>query len=317
METLIHSELLKRVPAITVYSRVSPTHKLKLIRLLHEQGHIVAMTGDGVNDVPSLVAADIGIAMGTIGTEVAKEVADIILLDDSFVHIVTAIKQGRHIFYTLRRVILYFFATNMGEVLIMLFAMVYLFVNPTFPLPLAAAQILWLNLVTDGFLDMALSMEPYENGLLEKEMITSKHHLVDGDILKKTLWMALPMAIGSLGIFMHYYRINIAYARTMALMSMAMFQWFNAWNCRSEKQSIFVLGLFSNPWLIAATVFVFILQLSIIYIPSMQVIFKTVPLSMHDWIIICAVSSSIILCEELRKLFVRNKIKNGATLTKG
>lgn len=317
MDMMAPDALKKIVPSVTVYSRVSPAHKLKLIQLLHEQGHIVAMTGDGVNDVPSLVAADIGIAMGTVGTEVAKEVADIVLLDDSFVNIVTAIKQGRHIFYTLRRVILYFFATNMGEVLIMLFAMVYLFVNPTFPLPLAAAQILWLNLITDGFLDMALSMEPYEKGLLDKEMITSKQHLVDGSILKKTLWMALPMAVGSLGIFMHYYRIDIAFARTMALMSMAMFQWFNAWNCRSEKQSIFALGVFSNPWLIAATIFVLLLQFSIIYVPVLQAIFKTVPLSIYDWIIICSVSSSIILCEELRKLFIRYQIKNGTTLTKG
>lgn len=315
METLIHGELKKQVPLVTVYSRVSPAHKLKLIQLLHEQGHVVAMTGDGVNDVPSLVAADVGIAMGMAGTEIAKEVADIVLLDDSFVHIMTAIKQGRHIFYTLRRVILYFFATNMGEVLIMLFAMSYLFINPSFPLPLAAAQILWLNLITDGFLDMALSMEPYEKGLLEKEMITNHKHLVDGDILKKMLWMALPMAIGSLGIFMHYYHANVAYARTMALMCMAMFQWFNAWNCRSEKQSIFALGLFSNPWLIFATLFVLCLQLIIVYVPGMQAIFKTAPLSVSDWIIICVVSSSIILSEELRKLYVRYQTKSGVTLT--
>ena len=305
LQILSDSELKKLISSTTVYSRVSPANKLKLIQLYHAQGHVVAMTGDGVNDVPSLVAADIGIAMGGIGTEVAKEVADIVLLDDSFVHIVTAIKEGRHIFYTLRRVILYFFATNMGEVLIMLFAMSYLFINPTFPLPLAAAQILWLNLITDGFLDMALSMEPHEKGLLNKEMITSKHHIVDGNILKKTLFMALPMAIGSLGIFMHYYKTDLALARTMALMTMAMFQWFNAWNCRSERQSIFTLGLFSNPWLIAGTVFVLLLQLIIVYVPFMQLIFKTVSLSLHDWVIICSVSSSIVLFEELRKWLTR------------
>lgn len=316
LEILPENELKKQLPLITVYSRVSPADKLKLIRLLHKQGHVVAMTGDGVNDVPSLVAADIGIAMGGIGTEVAKEVADIVLLDDSFVHIVTAIKQGRHIFYTLRRVILYFFATNMGEVLIMLFAMSYLFINPHFPLPLAAAQILWLNLVTDGFLDMALSMEPYEKGLLDKEMITRHKHIVDGDILKKTLFMALPMAVGSLAVFMHYYHDNIAHARTMALMTMAMFQWFNAWNCRSERQSIVALGLFSNPWLIAGTLFVLFLQLIIVYVPCMQTIFKTIPLSLHDWVVICAVSSSIVLFEELRKLWVRYHTNHGVTLTK-
>lgn len=307
-DILSESELKKQLPDITVCSRVSPGHKLKLIRLLHKQGHVVAMTGDGVNDVPSLVAADIGIAMGGIGTEVAKEVADIVLLDDSFEHIVTAIKQGRHIFYTLRRVILYFFATNMGEVLIMLFAMSYVFINPGFPLPLTAAQILWLNLITDGFLDMALSMESYEKDLLNKDMITKHKHIVDVDILKKTLFMAVPMAVGSLGLFICYYRANVAHARTIALMTMAMFQWFNAWNCRSERQSIFSLGFFSNFWLILGTFLVLLLQLIIVYVPWMQTVFKTVPLSMHDWIVITVVSSSIILFEELRKLWVRGYV---------
>lgn len=309
-ESISVSEQKKQLGSTTVYSRVTPVNKLNLIRLLHKQGHVVAMTGDGVNDVPALVAADIGIAMGSIGTEVAKEVADIILLDDSFVRIVTAIKQGRHIFYTLRRVILYFFATNMGEVLIMLFAMSYLFINPGFPLPLTAAQILWLNLITDGFLDVALSMEPIEKGLLDKKMITKHQHLVDSTILKKTLFMALPMAVGSLGLFMLYYKEDTMYARTVALMSMAMFQWFNAWNCRSERKSIFSLGLFSNPWLIASTLFVLFLQLSIVYVPALQTIFKTVSLSLQDWIVICIVASSVLFLEELRKWIAHDKENN-------
>jgi Ca2+-transporting ATPase len=317
LETLPEQELKRLVPFTTVYSRVSPANKLKLIQLYHEQGHIVAMTGDGVNDVPSFVAADISIAMGGIGTEVAKGVADIVLLDDSFVHIVTAIKEGRHIFYTLRRVILYFFATNMGEVLIMLFAMVYLFINPAFPLPLAAAQILWLNLITDGFLDMAIAMEPYEKGLLNNKMLPNHQHIVDATILTKALLMALPMAMGSLGIFICYYKSNLAYARTMALVCMAMFQWFNAWNCRSERQSIFTLGIFTNHWLIAGTLFVLLLQLIMVYVPCMQLLFNTVALSLHDWLIICAVSSSIVLFEELRKWLVWYRTNQGATLTKG
>jgi len=302
LETMNNYELQKKLPFITVYSRVTPMNKLDIINLWHKKGHVVAMTGDGVNDVPSLVAADIGIAMGDIGTEIAKESADIILLDDSFNNIVSAIEQGRHIFYTLRRVVLYFFATNMGEVLIMLFAMIYLFVDPTFPLPLTAAQILWLNLITDGFLDMALSMEPKEKGLLEKQMITKHKHIVDKSSIAKTFYMALPMALGSLWIFMHYYRTDLAYARTMTLMTMAMFQWFNAWNCRSEKQSLFSLGLFSNRWLIVATIFVLVLQMIIVYVPWMHHIFKTVPLVLSDWIIICLVSSSVLILEEGCKL---------------
>jgi len=302
LETMNKHELQNTLPSITVYSRVTPINKLDIINLWHTKEHVVAMTGDGVNDVPSLVAADIGIAMGDIGTEIAKEAADIILLDDSFNNIVSAIEQGRHIFYTLRRVILYFFATNMGEVLIMLFAMLYLFIDPAFPLPLTAAQILWLNLITDGFLDMALSMEPQEKGLLEKQMITKHKHIVDTHSIAKTFYMALPMALGSFWIFMRYYTIDLAYARTMTLMTMAMFQWFNAWNCRSEKQSLFSLGLFSNIWLIAGTLFVLMLQLVIVYVPCLHHIFKTVPLVFSDWLIICLVSSSVLILEECRKL---------------
>lgn len=301
LEAMNKHELRTILPSITVYSRVTPINKLDIINLWHQKGHVVAMTGDGVNDVPSLVAADIGIAMGDIGTEIAKEAADIILLDDSFNNIVAAIEQGRHIFYTLRRVVLYFFATNMGEVLIILFAMLYLFIDSAFPLPLTAAQILWLNLITDGFLDMALSMEPQEKGLIEKQMITKHKHIFDTSSITKTFYMALPMALGSLLIFMHYYRIDLVYARTMTLMTMAMFQWFNAWNCRSEKQSLFSLGLFSNTWLIAGTVFVLALQLMIVYVPWMNHVFKTVPLFFSDWITVCLISSSVLMLEEGRK----------------
>lgn len=305
LQTIPASELEKRLDTITVYSRVSPIDKLNIIKMFHKKGHVVAMTGDGVNDVPSLVAADIGIAMGRIGTQVAKEVADIILLDDSFVHIVTAIKQGRHIFYTLRRVILYFFVTNVGEILIMLFALSVYFIDPQFPLPLTAPQILWLNLITDGFLDMALSMEPQENDLLDKQWITRDRHLVDINLLFKTLFMALPMAIGSLVVFMSYYPSGLVYARTMTLMTMAMFQWFNAWNCRSERRSIFSLGFFTNRWLVAATLFVLFLQLLILQVPFLQKIFKTVPLSLTDWLMIMAVSSTVLIFEELRKWLAR------------
>ena len=310
LATIPQTELEKRLDSITVYSRVSPSDKLNIIKLFHKKGHVVAMTGDGVNDVPSLVAADIGIAMGRIGTEVAKEAADIILLDDSFVHIVTAIKQGRHIFYTLRRVILYFFATNMGEILIMLFALTASFIDPQFPLPLTAAQILWLNLITDGFLDMALSFEPQEHGLLDKRWITRDRHLVDMSLFCKTLLVAIPMAIGSLLVFMFYYPLGLAYARTMTLMTMAMFQWFNAWNCRSERESIFSLGLFSNRWLVVATTFVLCLQLLILHVPFLQKIFKTVPLSLQDWLIVVGVSSTVVIFEELRKWVVRKQLKN-------
>jgi len=230
------------------------------------------------------VAADLGIAMGGIGTEVAKQAADLILLDDSFVSIMYAIEQGRHIFYTIKRVVLYFFATNLGEILIILFAFIFGFMTGSnLPLPITAVQILWLNLVTDGFLDVGLSMEPQEEGLLSRRWLRDKPSLIDWSLLGKALFMAVPMAIGGLYIFLYYYQSGVAYARTMTLIVLAMFQWFNAWNCRSTTQSIFQLGLFSNKWLLLATSFVLSLQFLILYVPVMQDLFNTVPLSWHDW----------------------------------
>jgi len=301
---LSDEELLKNLDHITVYSRMSPEQKMRIIALLHKQDKIVAMTGDGINDAPSLVAADLGIAMGGIGSEVAKAAADLVLLDDSFVNIINAIEQGRHIFYTLRKVVLYFFATNLGEIFIVSFALV-----AGLPLPITAAQILWLNLVTDGFLDIGLSMEPKESGLLSKSWLQKKHRLVDSSLLIKTVYMAIPMGIGSIIIFYSNYTHGITHARTMTLITMAIFQWFNAWNCRSETKSIFELGLFANKWLILASIFVLSLQFLLLYTPFMQAIFKTVPLSFIDWVSIVVISSSILFIEEGRKWFVRTYYK--------
>lgn len=295
------AQQLDGINKTTVYARVLPALKLRLIDLLHKKNHVVAMTGDGVNDVPSIVAADVGIAMGGIGTEVAKQAADVILLDDSFNSIMQGVLEGRHTFYTLKRVVLYFFATNMGEVLVVLFALAL-----QLPLPILAAQILWLNLITDGFLDMALATEPKEKDLLLHEPPGKRIRLFDKHLLFKMMYMAIPMGIGSLGLFYYYYRIDLALARTITLVTMAMFQWFNAWNCRSQDRSVFQLGLTSNRWLLVAFAVVFFLQLFIIYVPPMQQVFSTVPLSLFHWIIIFVVSSSIFVIEELRKYYVQH-----------
>lgn len=306
IEQLTDEQLFARINHVTVFSRVSAHHKMRIVELLQKSGKIVAMTGDGINDAPSLVRADLGIAMGSVGTEVAKQAADLVLLNDSFANIIHAIEQGRHIFYTLKRIILYFFSTNMGEILIVLFAfLASLFSGIDLPLPITAVQILWLNLVTDGFLDVGLAMEPKESGLLQRFWLEKKQRLIDGALLLKTLFMAIPMGIGSLIIFLTYYQTDLAYARTMTLITMAMYQWFNAWNCRSATRSLFSLGLLSNKWLIAVMAFVAMLQSAIVYVPFMRYIFKTVPLSGHDWIIVIAISAPIIALEEIRKLITR------------
>ncbi len=306
IEDLSDDTLLKRIHNVTVFSRVSAHHKMRIVQILQKLGNIVAMTGDGINDAPSLVTADLGIAMGSIGTEVAKQSADLVLLNDSFETIVNAIEQGRHIFYTLKRIILYFFSTNMGEILIVMFALLTsLFTHTNLPLPITAVQILWLNLVTDGFLDVGLSMEPKEPNLLKYRWLEEKHRLVDGKLLLKMLYMSLPMGIGSLAIFLSYYQSDLAYARTMTLITMAMYQWFNAWNCRSETRSLFEVGLFSNLWLILVMILVLALQSAIVYIPFMRAIFKTVPLALNDWIIVVLVTMPIIILEEIRKLIAK------------
>ncbi|MDP3787979.1 MAG: HAD-IC family P-type ATPase [Candidatus Chromulinivorax sp.] len=296
-----------------VCARFTPKDKLRLVQLLHQQKKVVATTGDGINDVPALVASDVSIAMGSTGTHLTKQASDIILLQDSFENIVYAIQQGRSMFFALRRTVLYFLTSNMGEVLIVFFALIM-----NLPLPLLPAQILWLNLITDGFLDVALAMEPNHETTLLKNSSKKNHRpshfqsfaqtsgkIFDTAIIYKMFYLSLPMSLIGLITFISMYQIDIALARTLTLVTLAMFQWFNALNCRSETKSIFQIGLFSNYWLIIATAAVFSLQFIVIYTPFMQHIFKTVPLTFNHWIYAITASSSVLVIEELRKFMVR------------
>ncbi|MFA4890348.1 MAG: HAD-IC family P-type ATPase [Candidatus Paceibacterota bacterium] len=303
IDGLSDSELRKIVGKVLVFARVTPEHKLRIIRAYRENGEIVAMTGDGVNDAPSLVAADLGIAMGKIGTEVAKEASDIVILDDNLNSIVSAIEEGRSIYKTIKKVILYLFSTSIGEVFTIAGALLL-----GFPLPLLPAQIIWLNFVTDGFLDVALAMEPKEKGLLQKKFERPKKYLVDLLMTKRMFLMAIPMAVGTLFVFEKYFGTDIVKAWTISLTILAVFQWFNAWNCRSEERSIFRMNPFSNKFLIGATIVVILLQLLVIYNPLMQKIMRTSPLALSDWLIIVPIAFSIIFFEEIRKFFYRRKL---------
>lgn len=304
IESMFDAELADKLATTTVFARVTPEHKMQIINAYKKRGEIVAMTGDGVNDAPSLVAADLGVSMGKIGTEVAKEASDIVLLDDNFRSIVSAIEEGRSIYKTIKKVILYLFSTSAGEVLVISVA---LFLG--YPLPILAAQIIWLNVVTDGFLDVALAMEPKEKGLLSGVFERPKKYIIDSLMVQRMVVMAIPMMFGTLFLFSQYFATDIQKAWTISLTTLAVFQWFNAWNCRSEDKSIFSMDWFSNKYLIGATLIVIALHIAALYTPIMQTILRTVPLTLSEWLMIIPIAVSIIIAEEIRKVFYRIKLQ--------
>ena len=297
-----HSDLVlkEKIARVTIFARVAPEHKLRIIRAYRARGEIVAMTGDGVNDAPSLVAADLGVAMGGIGTEVAKEASDIVLLDDNFGSIVSAVEEGRGIYKSIRKVVLYLFSTSVGEVIAITGALI-----ASIPLPLLPAQIIWLNFVTDPFLDAALAMDPKERGLLSGRFERPKKYIIDKLMTSRMIVMAIPMGLGSLFLFSQYYEGDMTKAWTMSLTVLAVFQWFNAWNCRSEEKSIFTMNPFSNLYLVGATGIVVVLQLLAIYTPFLQGILNTTALNLNEWFIVIALASSVVLAEEARKFLYR------------
>ena len=300
LEKISDEELARKIENVSIFARVSPDHKLRIIKAFKIAKKTIAMTGDGVNDAPSLISADLGVAMGKIGTEVAKEASDIVLLDDNFGSIISAMEEGRSIYKTIKKVILYFFSTSAGEALVIAGA---LFLG--YPLPLLPAQIIWLNFVTDGFLDVALAMEPNEKNLLSGKFKKPNKYLVDFLMVQRMFFMALPMMLGTLLIFRGFFAADLIKAQTMALVVLAVFQWFNAWNCRSEEKSIFRTNPLSNKFLVGAAVIVATLQILAVYNPVMQKILHTTPLNVHDWLLIVAVAFSIIIVEEIRKVFYR------------
>lgn len=311
LDSMSFDELAEIIPETTVFARVTPDQKLKIVEAYQSLGLIVAMTGDGVNDALSLVTADLGVAMGKIGTEVAKEASDIILLDDNFGSIISAMEEGRAIYRRIKRVILYLFSTSFGEVLTIAVAILI-----GFPLPLLAAQIIWLNVITDGILVAPLSMDPKEKNILKLTYNKPKKWVVDGLMAFRIVLMGTLMASVTLFLFYHYLPdlsevdglIDDSLMRkpwTISLTTLAVFQWFNVWNVRTDFSSIFSARFFSNKLLIWAFIVAVLLQLSVVYVPFMQNIFRTAPLDFSDWVIILSFASSIVLVEEIRKLIMR------------
>ncbi len=306
LKSMSDLELKDIIGRVTVFARVTPEDKIRVINTLKSLGEIVAMTGDGVNDAPSLTAANLGIAMGKIGTEVAKEASSIILLDDNFASIVSAIEEGRIIFQKIKNIILYLFSTSAGEVLVIMGAMVL-----GFGIPLRPTQIIWMNFVTDVFIVIALAFETRERSLLTRKWSATQHKMLDLTMLLRILIIGVVMMIGSLILYQQSYLTDPVKASTIVLTVLAVFQWVNAFNVRSETSSAFRSKLSSLKYLLIAILFVGLLQALIIYHPFMQQVFQTTALSVRDLGIIVVMSLSVLIVEELRKLIFKVlKIQN-------
>ncbi|MDV3166105.1 MAG: cation-transporting P-type ATPase ['Waltheria sp.' little leaf phytoplasma] len=310
LDKLTETELLKKLINIKVYARTIPQHKLKIVRAWQKLGYIVAMIGDGVNDVPSIKQADVGLAMGLSGTEITKQSADIVLMDDNFHTILTSIKEGQNIFVNIRKSLVFLLSCNMGEIcLILLNSFFGFFYFPLDFVILNTLQILWINLVTDSLIALALGMEPSEHNIIDKSIIQKNSHFLNKSIIYKIFLEGLMLGIivfGSaiLGYYMHSVD-NIKYGQTFAFMVLAFSQLFHAWNFRSLSKSIFSIKTKNNLFIIYFIIS-FLIQFIILFIPICQKYFNLANLSFLDIIIVIIISLIPILVVELFKKYFKD-----------
>ncbi|MDO8487548.1 MAG: HAD-IC family P-type ATPase [Candidatus Curtissbacteria bacterium] len=306
VEKMSEEELAGQIGKVSVFARITPQHKLKIVKAFKTKGHIVAMTGDGVNDAPALQAANLGIGIGS-GTQVAKDASDIILVDSNFSTITAAIAEGRGIYQTLKKVILYLFSTGLGEVLAIASAIAI-----GLPLPVVAVQIIWLNFVTDGFLVVALAQDPPQTSLTRDR----SQNLIDRQMAGRIFLMGATMLAVTLPIFYFYQaHSSLTAARSMALVVLSLTQWFNALNVRSKERSIFKSSITNNWFLIGAFAIVIALDLFAVQTPLGNNLLHTTPLTLDDWLLALGASSIIIIVEEIRKLLARSKNSARQTLS--
>jgi Ca2+-transporting ATPase len=297
LSQMTRSDLDEVVEDVSVYARVSPEHKLNIVDSLQDLNEVTAMTGDGVNDAPALKKADIGIAMGITGTDVSKEAADMVLLDDNFATIVAAIEEGRTIFDNIRKFIKYTLSSNIGELFVMLLAP---FLG--MPLPLLAVQILWINLVTDGLPGLALAVEESEEGIMQRPPWKPSESIFSRGMGWRILWIGILMGIISLGIGFYYYQDDPnGVWQTMVFTTLVLAQMGNAMAIRSNTESVFKIGLFSNRTMVVAIGLTVALQLALIYVPFLQQFFKTKPLAPRDLAIAFVVSLVVFAAVEIEK----------------
>lgn len=303
LDKLDDNGLVEMVKKITVFARVSPHHKLKIVKALKKNNEIVAMTGDGVNDAPAVKEADIGVAMGITGTDVTKEVSDIIITDDNFASIVAAIEEGRGIYENIRKFIQYLLSCNAGEIMVMFFASFF-----KMPVPLLPVQILWINIVTDGLPALALGVDPIDTTIMEKPPRKPDEPIINKNTGGFILFQGIVIAFCSLLIFSYALfveKTDIVKARTMAFFVLATSQLFHSFNLRSNIRSIFDLKFSSNMKLIYAVLLSFVFQAIVVYMPYAQKIFRTTAITGLDLLIVIIISSFPLLLMEIIKLFMR------------
>ncbi|OOO62517.1 calcium-transporting P-type ATPase, PMR1-type [Clostridium tepidum] len=307
LDDMSDSELSSKIENLRVFARVSPEHKVKIVKALKSKGNIVSMTGDGVNDAPSLKAADIGVAMGITGTDVAKGASDMVLTDDNFSTIVSAIKEGRNIFNNIKKSIIFLLSCNLGEILALFIGILL-----GWPAPLRPIHLLWVNLITDSLPALSLGIDPGDPSIMDEKPRDPKESLFAGGagvslILNGLLIGVLTLIAFEVGRIR--YSDSLMHAQTMAFVVLSVSQLFHSFNMRHPKKSIFQLGFFTNKYLFVSVLFGILLQNMVITIPFLASTFKVFKLTIQDWIFVCALSIVPLVVNEIIKFFKRSKDK--------
>jgi Ca2+-transporting ATPase len=304
LELMSDAELADRIESIAVFARVHPAQKLRIVEAYQQRHEVVAMTGDGVNDAPALARADVGVAMGLSGTEVAKEAAKIVIGDDNFASIVAAVEEGRVVYRNIKKVVLYVFSTCLAEVLVVLIALLV-----GYPPPLAAVQILWIDLVTEGTVTVNLIVEPAEGDEMQMRPVPSNEPLLTRILLLRAAFMTTAITTISVGWYLYRSSLDLPFAQiqTETFTILAVCTWFNVLNCRSEKHSAISWSILQNPWIIGGLAVSILLQSAVIFYRPLGDLFYTTPLTTETLIAIVALASLVLWIEELRKFVVRRR----------